>query len=225
MGFTTRRPSSARPKVANTLLELSPHRLLPPGSPELRRVLALSCVACTMLVVLSAPCSSATQPVEPGFEVRDARTRLVDGVHRLDANIDFEFSPEALHAMDNGVPLTVLVEIEIWRERRLLDKRVAKLLARYRIETHPLSNHYVLKNLNSGETRTYRSFDEMNAKLGTISDLPMLDDQLLRDDRRYNLRLRARLDIEALPAPLRPVAYLSSPWRLTSEWYEWSLER
>ena len=33
------------------------------------------------------------------------------------------------------------------------------------------------------------------------------------------------VDIEALPAPLRPVAYLSSPWRLTSEWYEWPLER
>ena len=224
MGCTTRWRSSARPTGANTLANSRSTQCAPCAAALARHRLVGSGVLCALLL-LSVSGPSATQSAEPGFKVRDARTRLVDGVHRLDASIDFDFSPEALEAMDSGVPLTVLVAMEIRRERRLLDKRIARLHARYRIETHPLTKHYVLKNLNSGETRTYGSFDEMVVGLGTISDFPMLDDQLLRDGRRYHLRLRARLDIEALPAPLRPVAYLSSPWRLTSEWYEWPLER
>jgi hypothetical protein len=46
---------------------------------------------------------------------------------------------------------------------------------------------------------------------------------LLVSDERYEGALRARLDIEALPAPLRVFAYLSDDWRLTSEWYTWPL--
>jgi hypothetical protein len=38
---------------------------------------------------------------------------------------------------------------------------------------------------------------------------------------KYRGRLRLRLDIEALPAPLRPIAYISPSWRLSSGWYEW----
>ena len=30
-----------------------------------------------------------------------------------------------------------------------------------------------------------------------------------------------RAEIEALPAPLRPIAYVSPSWRLSSGWYEW----
>ena len=57
--------------------------------------------------------------------------------------------------------------------------------------------------------------------LGTIADFPLLDAYLLEGEKHYMLYVRARLDIEALPSPLRPLAYLSSLWRLESEWYRW----
>ncbi|NCF09332.1 MAG: DUF4390 domain-containing protein, partial [Gammaproteobacteria bacterium] len=56
-----------------------------------------------------------------------------------------------------------------------------------------------------------------------LRDFPMLDRRLLRVGVRYGARLRASLDVEALPLPLRPVAYLSSAWDLTSEWHDWLL--
>jgi hypothetical protein len=39
----------------------------------------------------------------------------------------------------------------------------------------------------------------------------------------YQLRLRADLEIESLPLPLQPLAYLGRGWRLTSGWTQWPL--
>ena len=39
----------------------------------------------------------------------------------------------------------------------------------------------------------------------------------------YLVRMRAHLDIETLPAPLRPVAYTSPSWHLNSGWTTWTI--
>ena len=44
-------------------------------------------------------------------------------------------------------------------------------------------------------------------------------------DEEYLVRVDVKLDIEALPLPLRPVAYLKPSWDLTSGWSRWPLER
>ena len=62
------------------------------------------------------------------------------------------------------------------------------------------------------------------AGLSRIRDIPLIDEHLIDSDSAYTLRLRALLDIEALPSPMRPLAYFSSLWRLKSDWYEWPLE-
>jgi hypothetical protein len=40
---------------------------------------------------------------------------------------------------------------------------------------------------------------------------------------QYALDVRASLDIEGLPAPLRPVAYTSRAWHLNSGWLRWKV--
>lgn len=160
------------------------------------------------------------------FSIRDAELRLVDGMYLLNAAIDFDFSDESVEALENGVPLTVILDMEILRERRFLwDETVAAREARLRLEVHALSGQYVLKNLENGRVRTFRTLEEARKGLGTVRGLPMLRGDLLEKDRNYTLRLRARLDIEALPSPLRPLAYLSSLWRLSSDWYAWTIQR
>jgi hypothetical protein len=39
-----------------------------------------------------------------------------------------------------------------------------------------------------------------------------------------SLRLRADLEIESLPLPLQPLAYLGQGWRLTTGWTQWPLQ-
>jgi hypothetical protein len=185
---------------------------------------------CSLLLVITEPSTSAPDEIEAGFDIRNARTELVDGVYLLDADISFVFSEDALEAIENGVPVTIILEMQVLRERGLVwdnlwwDKEVAHLEAKFRIETRPLSNTYLLRNVNSGETQVYGSFNELVVGLGKIRNFPLIDKYLIDKQSRHYLRLRALLDIESLPSPMRPLAYLSSLWRLESDWYEWPIE-
>jgi len=42
-------------------------------------------------------------------------------------------------------------------------------------------------------------------------------------DQHYFGMVKTALEIEALPLPLRPVAYLTPQWHLSSGWFEWPL--
>lgn len=159
-----------------------------------------------------------------GVIVREAHTVLKDGVYYLEANIDYRFSQPALEAMEKGVPLTVVMRIEILLERNYLwSQKVATLEQRYQISFHALSQQYMLRNLNSGSQYTFPSFDAARKVLGTIVDLPVIDSNLLEDDARYSGRMMAELDVDQLPVPLRLLALVSKDWQLNSVWYSWPL--
>lgn len=159
-----------------------------------------------------------------GFKVVNAATWLDQDVYRLNATIDYQLSPATLDALENGVPLTLQLQMEVLRKRTWLwDETVASLQQRFRLEYHALARQYLVTNLNSGELKSFPTQGTATEFLGRIHNFPLLDSSLLQNGEEYYGRLRASLDIEALPAPLRPLAYLSGKWRLTSEWYVWPL--
>jgi hypothetical protein len=59
--------------------------------------------------------------------------------------------------------------------------------------------------------------------LGRVDRLPLIDAALLEPDRDYELRLRAVLDVERFPGPLRLLAFWRRDWSLASDWYRWPL--
>ncbi len=159
-----------------------------------------------------------------GFDVIDASTRLEGGVYRLSAQIEYSLSEQALDALQNGVPLTIELLMEVRRRRSWVwDETVYSLAQRFRLEYHALSRQYLVHNLNSGERRNFPTRPAALRFMGQIHEFPLLDHSLLAPDQRYEGALQARLDLDALPAPLRLLAYLSEGWRLTSEWYAWPL--
>ena len=160
-----------------------------------------------------------------GFVVQHAALRAAGGGYVVDARIDFAFSEDNLEAMRNGVALTVIVDIEVRRERgQWWDETLVARELRYRIETNVLTGRYRVRNLDDGSTRNYRSLEETTEALGDLKSVPVIARERLSADARHAARIRARLDIEALPSPLRPIAYLSPRWRLNSGWFEWRIE-
>lgn len=159
-----------------------------------------------------------------GFDVIEASTRLGDGVYRLNAQIEYSFSEPALDALQNGVPLTIELLMEVRRRRSWVwDETVYSLVQRFRLEYHALSRQYLVHNLNSGERRNFSTRLAALRFMGRIHEFPLLDRSLLAPDRRYEGALRAQLALDTLPTPLRLFAYLSEDWQLTSEWYTWPL--
>lgn len=160
------------------------------------------------------------------FEVRSASTQLEGGVHNLDARLQLVLSSEALQALNSGVPLTIELQMQIIRERRLyLDATDAELAVRYELEYKPLSQRYFVRSLNSGDQDSFATLYSALNNLGRIQRLPVIDDALLASGKNYRVRLRAMLQTRQYPAPLRMLFFWRSEWQLQSEWFEWSLER
>ncbi len=164
------------------------------------------------------------QPVAAAsFHISNVDLHLHEGVYLLDADIYYGFSDEALDALHNGVPLTIMIDIQIERPRRWLwNVGMASLQQELRLHYHALSEQYVVQNLNSGALHSYHSRGVALSALGRLRDFPLIDKQLLAPEEEFLLRMQARLNIEALPQPLRPIAYTTPAWRqLKSDWYQW----
>ena len=160
------------------------------------------------------------------FEVRSASTELVGGVHMLDARLQLVLSSEALNALNSGVPLTIELQMQVIRSRRFyLDALDAELAFRFELEYRPISQRYIVRNLNTGTQDSFATLYSALNNLGRIQRLPVVDESLLVPDRDYRLRLRALLATEQYSAPLRLLFFWRDEWQLKSEWYEWKLER
>lgn len=160
-----------------------------------------------------------------GFRILAAETKLKDHVIQLDANMDLKFSDDALEALRSGVPLIVLINIEVLKDRNWWwDKTIAELEQGYLLLYHALSEKYIIHNLNSGAQQNYISLNTALYSLSNVRSFPLIDKNLLEKGDNYYVRLRTYLDIESLPAPMRPIAYISSQWQLESDWFSWPLK-
>ena len=180
--------------------------------------LTLLCLA-TCLVSIWATSVSAQQ-----FTIENANTELVEQVYILNANLKYNFNKEALTALENGVSLILVLDIEVIKPRRYMwDEEIATLEQRFELQYLALTDQYQLANKNSGAQYVYHTLDDALATLEEINGLPLIDAHLLDQDERYKVQVRSRLDIDSLPVPLRLTAYFSSSWWLTSGWYSWDL--
>ena len=201
-------------------------RAKPPGPAWAWLLIAAACVGS------GAAAQTLVQPVappvaydDPGhFEVREARTELRDGVYLLSAEIDYRLSTEAREALHAGVPLVIRLDVEIIDPRRWwFDNDAAELRQSYQLEYHALSERYLVLNVNSGEQTSFGSLSTALRSLGTVRRFPLIDAPVLEEGRGYDVRLRAVLDEEQFPGPLRLLAFWRRDWSIASDWYRWPL--
>ncbi len=160
------------------------------------------------------------------FEIRSAEAELRDGVHVLDARMQLVLSSEALRALASGFTLSIELQAELIRVRRwYLDNLEAELAIRYELEYHPLTQRYIVRNLNSGEQDSFSTLYSALNNLGRIQGLPLIDDAVLETASEYRIRVRALLQTRQYSAPIRMLFFWRGQWQLESEWSEWILER
>jgi hypothetical protein len=180
------------------------------------------------LSLLTAAAGLAQDDVEREgyFEVRSASTTLGSGVHLLDSRLQLVLSSEALEALNSGVVLTIELQMQVIRSRRFyMDALDAELAVRFELEYRPLSQRYIVRNLNSGDQDSFATLYSALNNLGRVQGLPVIDDALLVPGKVYRVRARAMLQTQQYPAPLRMLFFWRSQWQLQSEWFEWTLDR
>jgi len=168
--------------------------------------------------------SVQTVQAEP-FYVADANTSPAGNGYLLNANIHYPLNPRVKEALYNGVPITFVQEIQLIRVYPILGEwwqwrnTIWSTELRYVLRYHDLSQQYLLHSM---ETKTHRNYPTMEGALtgmGVIKDLSLPPQHTLETNNLI-LRLRSQIDLNALPSPMRPGAFLSSKWDLASDWFE-----
>ena len=181
----------------------------------------------TMLrFTLTALCLSfITYAHAEGISIERASGEFRDDNYVVDAIINYDLSESVVEALQHGIQLRFEINVRIQRTRRFVwDKTIATALLSYQLEYLPLSNNYVLTNLNDGARRYVQNLNETLDYLGTINDFAVINVNQLAPNDSYKCQISSHLRIRNLPLPLQPLARISPSWKLESDWYEWNIE-
>jgi hypothetical protein len=177
------------------------------------------------LLLLVTQLATRQAQADGGFVITRATTTLKDEEYLLNAQIDYDFSETALEALDNGVPLTIQMRIQVRpQDAWIWERSLVDLTQLYLIRYQPLSELYQVTRLPHGPQQSFVTRTAAIATLGEIEGLPVMRRHLLDPSEHYLMHIKVSLDIEALPLPLRPTAYLTPSWNLSSGWTQWPLE-
>jgi hypothetical protein len=170
----------------------------------------------------------STTPGSADFSVSQMQAKLEAGKLALSGNLDLGLNNRVEEAVSKGIPLDIDIELRLYRKRPIL---WAQLLSNWRLRRqvrfHALSGQYLVSEIRDGTEvlESFTSLQQALRQMGTINEQEFTiaagtdtDDPLLLDT-------RVSLDIETLPAPLRPVAYTSLDWHLNSGWTTWTVQR
>jgi hypothetical protein len=176
-------------------------------------------------------CFLATSILSPVFAesravVRSASLTLdaAQDVYELNAKVDITLPDEARKGIEAGLTLRFAYEIELSRVRGYWpDATVADLKQTYELSYHALSQRYLLRNLNTGEQQDFGSLQAALEQLGDVRGLPVIDADLVEGNSRYEVYLRAVIDLSTTPAALQWLLFWTDDWSATSEWFIWPL--
>lgn len=144
-----------------------------------------------------------------------------DGSYVLEADIDFNLNPRLEDAVERGVALYLVLEIEVTRNRWYwLDERIIRRKRTHRLSYHPLTRTYRL-TLGS----LHQSFDTLDEALQPIRHVrnwSIMPRDRLQPGASYDVGLRFRLDTSQLPKPFQVTALGSDDWHLETEWLRWT---
>ena len=161
-----------------------------------------------------------------GIEIERVASKLQDGTYYLDAELIYKPSETILEALEHGVSLTFEVHIEIKRKNAwLLEQDILDRRLKYKLRYHALASMYELFVPDRIRPQRFATRDAALRALGELDGISLVPQSNLEKGESYRLIMSAELDIESLPVPLRPRAYLSSAWSLSSEKRSWPLVR
>jgi hypothetical protein len=190
-------------------------------SADRARRLPRTAAAALALLVSSAAVAELT--------VTELNARLAETTLELRGEVEITLMPRVEEALSKGIELPLRFELKLKRERRFLwDPTVAAWVFDRRIRYHALSNQYLVSE-GGGEVAGAVTVESYGSLANALKALGSLDLRLALPQppapQPHRVELRVSLDIESLPAPLRPVAYTSSAWHLNSGWTTWPVAR
>ena len=203
-----------------------PRRFSTPGGSlaHPRRVAwrSLITLAASFLLALAGTLALA-DALDGVLRVGSAYVNLDNGVIQLYARVQYPLNPAIREALQDGVTLTFDVEVKVDRVRHLwFDANVVDLTLRRELAYHVVTDRFVVRDVRSGEQKSFDTLKEALADLGRVDGWPILVEPQL-DGGRYIISVRAGVRRGKLPSSLRALLFWTDDWQRVSKWYSWSL--
>jgi len=178
-----------------------------PSSPARRRFVAAGVAA----LALAAGRSRADV-----IPVNAAEVRIEEGEVLLTADFAFAINATLEEALQRGIPLYFMLDVEIVRPRWWwFDEKSATAPVQYRVSWQPLTRQYrVASGLFS---QSLESLAEVERLIGRVNSRVIARVADLERGMRYEAVVRLRLDVNQLPKPFQVNALASRDWQLASE--------
>jgi hypothetical protein len=152
---------------------------------------------------------------------KSAEIRAEEDDYVLNAEFELTLNPTLEEALQRGVALYFILELELTRPRWWwLDEKVVVSEVQYRIAWNALTQQYRVSSGLFGQT--LYSLEEVERFLSRVNSRPIAKRDQLQKGERYNAALRLRLDVNQLPKPFQVNALTSREWSLQSDWIRWS---
>jgi hypothetical protein len=168
------------------------------------------------------------------FTVVKPGSILTEKTIELSGQLNLDLSSRVEEALGKGIPLEIAIEFRLYRQRDIIwDALIANWSFSHSIQYHALSRQYLVRGhgADADSVESFTTLQESLNYMGALDGLVLpLPQELVApgpgaNEYQYNGRIRAQLAIESLPAPLRPVAYTSTDWRLNTGWVTWKVPR
>jgi len=159
-------------------------------------------------------------------QVKQVQITLQGESYIMSAEFVYQLSEKAKEAMKNGVPLFWDIQVKLLQHREVFwDKTLIDTAIRYRIQYHALLNMYRVRNEGDGEVYNFSTLSSALGLMSAIHDFPLIEKNELVPEKNYLCAVKVSFDREALPLPLRPIAYIDPQWYLSSDWTLWPLKK
>lgn len=178
-------------------------------------------VCCVIgLLVLSVPHTHANTLIAPQI----AKLRLQNQALVVHSRFYLRLSPSALDALEQGVPLSFVLDFKLTRPRlEAWKSNLSRLFSpavqiRYKLSYSPLSQQYRL--YNGDLYQSYKNLPEALAAIGGIRGWRVLETEDVNDRSLTDFEgaIRLQLDRSQLPRPFQLNTLNSSDWTLDSGW-------
>lgn len=179
--------------------------------------LSLCSLALACLLPLAASSASAE-----GMTVKHAELIPTDEWYFLHTEFNILFSKPVEGALERGISLNFLVELDVTRPRWYwVDESIAAVRQNVRLSYHALTRQYHFSS-NSGN-QSFNSLIEAKHALEQLADWKVFDRSLLKKGGSYQAAVRVKLDVKQLPKPLQLEALGAKDWDLASDWFRFNL--
>jgi hypothetical protein len=136
---------------------------------------------------------------------------------QLNADIDISLPGRLEEAVNRGVPLHFILEVDVARSRWYwLNEKLVSLNQVFRLSFNALSRSFRVSSLQNQQQ--YPTLSEALADLGQLRNLRVAPlDRIKLDSNTFGFA-RMRLDVSQLPKPLQLSAITNKELTLQSEW-------